>query len=95
MRKIQPLNDQVLLKPMVAEERTAGGLYLPDTARETPTEGIVEALPAGGVTGVAIGDRVIYKSFSGSEITVDDQKHRLVPSGDLLAKYVEVDAIPE
>ena len=95
MRKFQPLNDNVLLRSVEAETKSAGGIYLPDTARETPTEGIVEALPAGGVPGVAVGDHVVYKSFSGTEISLDGHKFRLVPSGDLLAKFVEVDEIPE
>lgn len=94
MLKLQPLNDQVLLRPSVAEQKTAGGLYLPDSARETPPEGTVEALPAGGVPGVALGDRVIYASHAGTEIKTANGTFRSVPSGDLLAKYVEVDSIP-
>ncbi len=91
---LQPLNGNVLLRQVQAEEKTSGGIYLPDTAREAPAEGIIEAVPPGGSDEVAIGDRVLYKKFSGEEIQVDGQKFRLVPEGDLLAKYVKADAIP-
>lgn len=90
---LQPLNDHVLLRPVDPEEKTAGGLYLPDTAREKPSEGIVLAVPAGGAEGIAIGDRVIYKTHAGEEIRADRETLRLVPMGDLLAKYVEADEI--
>ncbi len=93
--QIQPLNDNVLLRLVEAEEVTKGGIILPDTAKETPAEGIVEAIAADATDEVAIGDRVLYKRFSGEEIKVDGTKYRLVPVGDLLAKYVEADAIPE
>ncbi len=93
--QIQPLNDNVLLRLVEAEEVTKGGIILPDTAKESPAEGIVEAIAADATDEVAIGDRVLYKRFSGEEIKVDGTKYRLVPAGDLLAKYVEADAIPE
>ncbi len=90
---LRPMNDHVLLEPVEAQERTAGGLYLPETARDRPSEGIVRALPAGGADGIAIGDRVIYKAHAGEGIRLDRQEMRLVPLGDLLAKYVEADEI--
>ena len=90
---LQPLNDHVLLRPVEPEEKTASGLYLPDTARERPSEGILLAVPAGGAEGIAIGDRVIFKAHSGEEVRLDHETLRLVPMGDLLAKYVEGDAI--
>ena len=91
---IQPLNGNVLVRPVEAESKTAGGLYLPETAREAPAEGVVQAMPPGDGAEVAIGDRVLYKRFAGEEITFGGEKLRLVPQGDLLAKYVEADAIP-
>lgn len=94
MIKLQPLNGQVLLSPVAAEEKTKGGLFLPDTAREAPDEGIIRALPPSGSDEVAIGDRVLYKRYSGQEITVDGEKARILPLGDLLAKYVRADEIP-
>lgn len=91
---LQPLNGHVLLRYIEAEEKTSGGLFLPDTAREQPAEGIIEALPAGSSDEIAIGDRVIYKKHAGEEITLAGEKRRLIPEGDLLAKLVVADAIP-
>ncbi len=93
--EIKPLNDMVLLSQVEAEEVTKGGIILPESAKEHPAEGIVEAIAADATDEVAIGDRVLYKKFSGEEIVVDGKKYRLVPAGDLLAKYVESDTIPE
>jgi chaperonin GroES len=89
----QPLNGNVLLRQIEPVKKTTGGLYIPDSAQDAPAEGIVEALPPGELE-VAIGDRVIYKKFAGEEISVDGEKLRIVPQGDLLAKFVEADAIP-
>jgi chaperonin GroES len=91
---LQPVNGHVLLRTVDAAEKSAGGIYLPETAREQPAEGVVEALPPGGSEEVAIGDRVIYKRMAGEEISLDGTKRRIVLIGDLLAKYVEADAIP-
>jgi len=82
------------LRLVEAEEKTAGGIYLPETAREQPAEGVVEAMPPGGSEEVAVGDRVLYKKLAGEEIAVDGVKCRLVPIGELMAKYVAADAIP-
>lgn len=92
--KLHPMNGHVLLRLAEAEERTAGGLYVPDAAREQPAEGYVEAKSSAASDDIAIGDRVLYKKFSGEELKFDGTKYRLVPEGDLLAKYVEADAIP-
>ena len=92
---LQPLNGHVLLRPVEAEEKTAGGLYVPDSARELPAEGYVEAKPSGASDDIAIGDRVLYKKFPGEEIHLDGKKLRLVLESDLLAKYVETDEIPD
>ncbi len=91
---MQPLNGHILLRQVEAEEKTEGGIYLPDTAREAPAEGIIEALAPGASDEITLGDHVLYKKFSGEEIAVEQTKMRLVPEGDLLAKFVEVDAIP-
>jgi chaperonin GroES len=92
--QLQPMNGHVLLEPVAAEERTKGGIYLPETAREAPDEGVIEALPQSGSDEIAVGDRVLYKRHAGQEITFDGRKRLLVPLGDLLAKYVVADAIP-
>ena len=92
---VQPLNEHVLLKPVEAAAKTAGGLYLPETAKEAPDEGTIEALPAEGADELAIGDRVIFKKYAGEKLTIDGSEFKLIQTGDLLAKYVEADAIPE
>jgi chaperonin GroES len=94
MRKIQPINDNLLIKlDEVKEDKTSGGIIIPDTAKEKPQEGEVVALPPDSDSGLSVGDRVIYKSFSGTEITFEGEKYLIVPSDDILAKFVEVDAI--
>ena len=92
---IKPLNGHVLLEPVGAAEKTASGIFLPETAKEKPDEGFVRALPADAGDEVDLNDRVIYKRFSGEELKIDGEEYRLVPLADLLAKYVEGDAIPE
>jgi len=91
---LQPLGDYVLLRQVEAEEKTSSGLILPDTAKKHPDEGTVLAKAADATDEVAIGDRVVYKKYAGEEIEHDGEQLRLVPSGDLLGKYVEADAIP-
>ena len=94
MKKIQPINNYVLVKLSgETEEKTAAGIVIPDTAREKPKEGKVVGLAAGASDEIAIGDRVIYKDFSGTQITFEGEKYLLIPIGDILAKYVEVDSI--
>ena len=92
---LQPMNGYVLLRPVEAEEKTAGGLYVPATARKGSPEGIVEAVASDAGDEIAIGDRVLYKEYSGDEIEIDGQKYRLVQQSDLLAKFAETDAIPD
>jgi len=94
MRKIQPINNNLLIKlDEVKEDKTSGGIIIPDTAKEKSQEGEVVALPPDSDIGLSVGDRVIYKSFSGTEITFEGEKYLIVPSDDILAKFVEVDAI--
>jgi chaperonin GroES len=94
MRKIQPINNNLLIKlDEVKEDTTAGGIILPDTAQEKSQEGEVIAIPADSDSGLSVGDRVIYKSFSGTEITFEGKQYLIIPSDDILAKFVEVDAI--
>lgn len=93
--KIQPLQDLVMLEPVKAEDVTRGGIVLPESARKHPAEGIVVAKAPDACDEVALGDRVIYKEYSGSEIKLEGETYRLISSGDLLAKYVEADEIPD
>lgn len=89
---LQPLGDFILVRPLDAEEKTASGLYVPDSAREAPAQGKVLAVAA-GLDRVAMGDRVVYKRFAGEELKVNGETLKLISSPDLLARWVEADPI--
>ena len=93
--KVRPINAHVLVKPLEAADTTAGGIHLPDTAKEKQTEGEVIAVAEDATEEVAVGDRVVYKEFAGTEVSVDGEDHVLLLSEDLLVKYVAADEIPE
>jgi len=93
--KIHPINAHVLVKPLEAANRTSGGVYLPDTAREKQTEGEVIAVAEDATEEVAVGDRVIYKESAGTEVSENGEDYILFPSEDLLVKYVATDEIPD
>lgn len=92
---LQPLNAHVLLRAVEATRQTASGLFLPDAAQEKPTEGVVVAMAADVGKDLNLGDRVIYKKYSGDEITYNGETLRLVAFADLLARIPAADAIPE
>jgi chaperonin GroES len=91
--KIRPLQDRLLLRPSEGEEKTAGGIIIPDTAKEKPQEGVVIAAGKGKVRDdgkitpldVKVGDRVLYGKYSGSEVTVAGEKHVILREEDVLA----------
>ncbi|HKC51154.1 MAG TPA: co-chaperone GroES [Myxococcota bacterium] len=91
--KIRPLQDRLLLKPMEGKEKTAGGLFIPDTAKEKPQEGVVVAAGKGKVQDdgritpldVKVGDRVLYGKYSGNEVTLAGEKHVILREEDVLA----------
>lgn len=93
--KIRPINDRVVVKPLEAAEKTAGGVYLPNTAKEVQNEGKVIAVAEDATEEVAVGDRVIYKEFGGTKVTIEGEDYILLSSDDLLVKYVAADEIPE
>ena len=84
--KIQPLGDRIIVKPLEAEEKTKGGIVLPDTAKEKPQEGEVIAVGKGKVLDngnvqameIKVGDRVLYGKYSGTEITTKDDENVLI-----------------
>jgi chaperonin GroES len=94
--KLRPLDDRVVVEPMEAEERTAGGIVLPDTAKEKPQRGTVVSVGPGklldsgerGTLSVAIGDEVIYGKYSGTDIEIDGRDVKILREGDILAKVV-------
>ena len=93
---LRPLDDRVVVEPSEAEEVTAGGIVLPDAAREKPQRGKVIAVGAGklldsgnrGELSVGIGDEVIYGKYGGSDIEVDGQELKILRESDILAKVV-------
>ncbi len=93
--KIVPLGDKVVIKRQEAEATTAGGIVLPDSAKDKPQKGEVVAVGDGHVKSdgtrlpltVKDGDRVIFSSYAGDEIKVGDQEYLLLREGDILATY--------
>jgi chaperonin GroES len=90
---LTPLADRVIVKPSEAEEKTKGGIILPDTAKEKPIEGTVVAAGPGKVTddgktvkmGVKVGDKVLYGKYSGTEITVEGEEYLIMRESDIFA----------
>ncbi len=86
--KVKPLSDRVLVEPHEAEEKTAGGLFIPDTAKEKPLAGKVVAVGPGTKEvdmEVKAGDTVLYGKYSGSEITIDGKQYIIMRQSDVLA----------
>ncbi len=86
--KIRPLADRVLIEPKAAEEKTASGLFIPETAKEKPLEGIVVAAGPGTddvKMEVKKGDHVLYGKYAGTEITVDGADYLIMKQSDILA----------
>ncbi len=85
---IKPLSDRVIVKPAQAEEKTAGGIIIPDTAKEKPQRGTVVAAGPGKkdepVT-VKVGDNVLYGKYSGTEITFEGGDYLIMRESDILA----------
>jgi chaperonin GroES len=95
--KLRPLADRVVIKPLEREEMTKSGIVLPDTAKEKPQEGMIEAVGNGRFneqTGqrmpldVKVGDRVMYAKYAGSEVKLDDTEYLILAEKDILAIVV-------
>jgi chaperonin GroES len=90
---IKPLADRVLVKPLPAEEKTASGIIIPDTAKEKPMQGEVVAVGKGKVADdgktfeneVKVGDKVLYGKYSGTEVTVDGVEYLIMRESDIYA----------
>ena len=94
MKKIHPVNNYVLVKlEKDLEGKTPRGTIIPETAREKPKEGKVVAISAGTSEQISVEDHAICKDFSGTQINFEGEDYLLVPAGEILAKYVEVDSI--
>ena len=94
--RLRPLDDRVVVEPVEAEEKTAGGIVLPDTAKEKPQRGTVVAIGPGklmdngkrGELSVSKGDVVIYGKYSGTDIEVEGRDVKILRESDILAKVI-------
>ncbi|MBC7340558.1 MAG: co-chaperone GroES [Firmicutes bacterium] len=91
--QLKPLADRVVVKPLTQEERTKGGIVLPDTAKDKPQEGEVLAVGPGRILDngtrvemeVKVGDRVIFSKYSGTEIKIEGEEYLIMRESDILA----------
>jgi chaperonin GroES len=91
--KMRPLHDRVIVKRMEGEEKTKGGIIIPDTAKEKPVEGKVIAVGSGKVLEngkkvplqVKEGDRILFGKYSGTEVKIDGEEHLIMREDDIIA----------
>ena len=90
---VQPLADRVVVKPLEEAEQRRGGLYIPDTAKEKPSQGEVVAVGPGKLSDegarlemdVSVGNKVLYGKYSGTDVTLDGQEYLILRESDILA----------
>ena len=90
--KFRPLHDRVLIKVLDSDEKTKGGIIIPDTAKEKPQEGEVVAVGPGGKTedgkiikmDVKVGDRVLFGKWSGTEVKIDGKEYSIMKESDIM-----------
>ena len=91
--KVQPLADRVVVKPLEEAEQMRGGLYIPDTAKEKPSQGEVVAVGPGKLSDegtrlemdVSVGDKVLYGKYSGTDVTLEGEEYLILRESDILA----------
>ena len=92
---VRPLRDKILIKRLNEEEKTAGGLFIPDTAKEKPQKGKVVAVGSGRVTDdgktipfeVKKGDNVLFQKYSGTEVKLDGEEYLIMDEGSILGVF--------
>ena len=97
--KFRPLHDRVVIKRIEAEEKTTGGIIIPDTAKEKPQQGEVIAVGPGGrdeagklsPIDVKVGDRVLFGKWSGTEVKLDGVEYLIMKESDLMGVLVEAE----
>jgi chaperonin GroES len=95
--KVRPLDDRIVVEPVEAEEKTSGGILLPDTAKQKPQRGVVLAVGPGKMLDsgnrapvcVKVGDEVIYGRYAGSDVQMDRKDIKILRESDVLAKVVK------
>ena len=91
--RVQPLSDRVVVKALEESEQMRGGLYIPDTAKEKPSQGEVVAVGPGKISDegtrldmdVKVGDKVLYGKYSGTDVTLDGEEFLILRESDILA----------
>ncbi|MCL6563426.1 MAG: co-chaperone GroES [Firmicutes bacterium] len=83
--QVRPLGDRVLVKLVEEEQRTQGGIYIPDTAKDKPQTGIVIAVGDGEEVKVKEGQKVLFAKFAGTEIKINNEEHLILSTDDILA----------
>ena len=88
---IEPLGARVLIRPLAQESKTSSGIILPETAKEKPQQGIIEAVGSEEemMTDLAVGDRILFPKYSGTEIKVDGTDYLIMEESDVLARLSE------
>ena len=84
---IKPLADRVLIEPLEAETKTASGLIIPDTAKEKPQKGVIQAVGNGTKDNkmtVKVGDTVLYGKYAGTEIKIDGKEYSIMKESDIM-----------
>jgi chaperonin GroES len=98
--KFRPLHDRVVVTRIDAEEKTTGGIIIPDTAKEKPQEGRVVAIGPGGrdenakliPIDVKVGDRILFGKWSGTEVKIDGVEYLIMKESDIMGVLVEAEA---
>jgi len=93
--KIRPLGDRILVKRIKEEDKSKGGIIIPDNAKEKPQEGKIVAVGKGKTSetghlvapNVKAGDRILFGKYSGSEVTLDDEEHLIMREDDILGVF--------
>ena len=84
---IKPLGDRVLVKVEEADQKTAGGIYIPDTAQEKTQNGVVLAVGDDEEITVKVDDKIIYDKYAGTSVKVNDEEQLILKAADILAVY--------
>ncbi len=84
---IKPLGDRVLVKVEEADQKTAGGIYIPDTAQEKTQNGVVLAIGDDEEITVKVDDKIIYDKYAGTSVKVNDEEQLILKAADILAVY--------
>jgi chaperonin GroES len=89
--QIEPLGTRVLIRPLDKETTTSSGIILPETAKEKPQQGLIEAVgdEEEMLSGLAVGDKVLFPKYSGTEIKMDGVEYLIMEEGDVLARISE------